>query len=254
MLLNLVSNALKYNREGGSVIIARADVGRWTRLSVADTGRGIAPDLLPRVFVAFDRLGAEETTIQGTGLGLALTRGIVAAMGGEVGVESTLGQGSTFWIELETTDTQDLAPAAAADAADEEAAVAIAGTILYIEDNPSNRQLIERLMEPFEDVTLLLAARGQLGLHKAREHRPDVVLLDVNLPDLNGEHVLAELQADPRTCDIPVIMVSADATAVQIERLELAGANAYVTKPIDVPLLLRTIHVAIRESRSDADG
>ena len=180
--------------------------------------------------------------MEGTGLGLALSKGLVEAMGGIIGVHSVPGVGSTFWLNLPLAGD----PLAAANCdtsslqgfAGEEVCT---GTILYIEDNLSNLRLIEMLLEAHRQVNLLSAQQGTLGLEMARATRPDLILLDLHLPDIPGWEVLAALQADAATRDIPVVVISADATRPQIERLTKGGARAYLTKPIDVPALLQVL-------------
>jgi signal transduction histidine kinase/ActR/RegA family two-component response regulator len=236
VLLNLLSNSIKYNRPGGTVRIGVAARNGTTRIEVADSGEGIAAENFSRLFTPFDRLGADERQIDGTGLGLVLSKGLVEAMGGRLEAESRVGSGSTFRIELQTTAS----PVAAAEeehhlpAEDARPAGDRRYTILYIEDNLSNLKLVERILGDRPDVHLIAAMQGGLGLELAREHRPDLVLLDLHLPDIQGDEVLARLQADPEFNGTPVIVLSADATKGRIQRLLDAGACAYLSKPIDV--------------------
>ena len=250
VLLNLLANAVKYNRRGGSVYVTWEErPGPVLRVSVHDTGRGIPPDLVDRLFTPFDRLGAEATGEEGTGLGLALSQRLMEAMGGRIGVESTVGQGSTFWIELPLVD----APVAPADPPAEveappAAAAGPARTVLLIDDNLANLRLVERILEIRPGITILSALQGRLGLELARQHRPDLVLLDLQLPDLDGEEVLRRLQGDPATEAIPVIIFSADATPGQIARLRRAGAHDYLTKPFRVAAFLALIDGVLHEN------
>ncbi len=240
VLLNFLSNAVKYNREGGRITVACAALadGRL-RIGVTDTGPGLGPAELARLFTPFDRLGAETSGVEGTGLGLTLSKRFVEAMGGRVHVESAVGVGSTFAVELAaaTAPDQDLheavlpAPATAA----------TAGTVLYVEDNLANVRLVERVLQRRPRIILLPAAQGRLGLDLAREHRPDLILLDSHLPDVPGAEVLRRLREEPRTARIPVVMVSADATPGEIRRLLEAGAEAYLTKPLDVRQFLDVV-------------
>ena len=246
VLLNLLSNAVKYSPAAGRVRIECRQVrARGLRICVADQGPGIEADKIERLFVAFDRLGAERSAVPGTGLGLTLSKHLVEAMGGRIGVKPTRGGGSTFWVQLPRlrgsgNPRRALPPsiggepgAGAAPAADGPAGAAV-HTVLYIEDNDSNLRLMEHLVSPLPRVKLLTARTGGEGLALARRCRPHLVLLDLHLPDLPGREVLARLQSDPRTCRIPVVAVSADATADTAKRLIEAGARAYLTKPLNV--------------------
>jgi CheY-like chemotaxis protein len=242
VLLNLLTNAVKYNYPDGSARLAWSEEGDRVRIVVRDTGQGIPPEKLDRLFSPFERLGAEATDVEGTGLGLALSRGLVEAMNGTIGVESTVGEGSAFTLDL---------PAAARQLQQQREAVARAGleepssnghrkqTILYVEDNLPNLELIEHILARWPHVQLLPAMQGRLGIDLALRHVPDLVLLDLHLPDMNDIEVLQALRADPRTADVPVVVVSADATHGQIDRLLAAGAQAYLTKPLDVQQFLR---------------
>jgi PAS domain S-box-containing protein len=243
VLMNLLSNAVKYNVTGGTVqiICSHPGPGRL-RLSVQDTGPGIPVEKQGRLFTPFDRLGAEQTGVEGTGMGLALSKGLVEAMGGTLGVQSAAGEGSAFWVELERADPAPRACAEPACGVQGEAEQAPAQrTILYIEDNLASLELIEGVLAREPGITLLTAMQGSRGLDLARAQRPDLVLLDVHLPDMPGDEVLRRLQADAATRHIPVMVISADATHHQEERLTAAGARAYLTKPIDIRQLRATL-------------
>jgi len=248
VLLNLLSNAVKYNREGGAVRVGCEDgPSSRIRFTVTDTGAGITPDMIDRLFRPFDRLGAEQTAIEGTGLGLALSLRLVEAMGGTLTAKSTVGTGTTFTVDLERAD----GPSAQHEAAfvpdvRDGAAADVRGTVLYIEDNLSNLRLLERIVARRPGVTLLSAMQGTRGLELARDHRPDLIILDLHLPDMPGTDVLARLLTDPKTKAIPVVILSADATAGQISRLVDQGARAYLTKPLDVRELLSLIDDILR--------
>jgi PAS domain S-box-containing protein len=247
VLLNLLSNAVKYNRPGGSVTVSCRDRGATqVRISVADTGPGVRPEMMSRLFAPFDRLDAGQTDVEGTGIGLTLAKSLTEAMGGTLHVESVLGEGSTFSVDLPRvegpveryvrlqTEPATL-PAISADGLCEPGR---RHTVLYIEDNSSNLRLIERILGRRGDVEVVSAMQGRLGIDLARQHLPSLILLDLHLPDISGEEVLRRLLDDPVTASIPVVMVTADATPGQVQRLLSAGAAAYLTKPLDVAKLL----------------
>ena len=235
VLLNLLSNAVKYNRDRGSVTVSCSQLpnGRVV-VTVTDTGPGIPAEKMDRLFTPFERLGAERTGIEGTGLGLVFVKRLVEAMGGRVSAESQIGAGSTFHVELARADQRrTLAFPSDRPGADVLGAPAMQ-TVLYIEDEFSNLALVLRIMAGRPHLRLLVAMQGGIGLDLARDQRPDLILLDLNLPDVSGNEVLARLQEDTRTCDIPVLVISADATSAQMRRMLGAGAKEYLTKPFDV--------------------
>ncbi len=239
ILLNLLSNAVKYNREGGTVRVCAVADGAHVRIDVADTGAGIPADKLGLVFTPFERLGAEHTSIEGTGLGLALARRLAAEMSGTLTVESKVDQGSVFSVALPLTHESDVASPVVADRDDR--LPTCKGTVLYIEDNTPNVVLMGRLLKHRPGVTMRHAPDGRIGLQMLRTERPDLVLLDLHLEDMRGEEVLRRIWSDPATRDIPVAVVSADATQGSQRRLRAAGAIAYLTKPFEVPAVLRVI-------------
>jgi len=233
VVINLLSNAIKYNRPGGEVRVT-VSPGRagCVRIGVEDTGPGIDPESVEKLFTPFERLGAASGGIQGTGLGLVLSRNLVEAMGGTMGVESDP-SGSTFWVELEAA-----APAAAADEDDallEVRDYGAARTLLYVEDVVAHVHLIEELLRRRPSVRLVPAMLGQMGLDLAREHRPDLILLDVDLPDLGGGDVLLRLRDDEATRDIPVVVLTDGSDD------PLAGASACLSKPIGVRRVLEVL-------------
>lgn len=256
-ILNLVGNGVKYNLPLGSVTVDVSLAGAGTatsdgsvvRLAVRDTGIGIEPDAIDRLFVPFERLGAEHSGVEGTGVGLALSRRLIEMMGGTIGVESTPGKGSTFWIDLpaasEMSPDRDTAtgtgqPAGRA-AGDRQPSGPARGnddhrvtTVLHIEDNASNARLVSRVLARLPSLRLITASRGRLGIDLARQHHPNLVLLDLHLPDLAGTEVLRQLHDHEPTADIPVVVVSADVISLQVDAAIAGGIVAYLTKPIDV--------------------
>ena len=235
VLFNLLSNAVKYNRDGGAVrVSAYTDDGR-TSVLVTDTGPGIPREKVQLLFTPFERLGAEQLGVEGTGLGLALVKGLVEAMNGSTTVESVVDQGSCFTITLPTAAAEEVA--AIHDEVEENSLrpdSGVSGTVLYIEDNASNARLMEVVLSKRPGITMLHAADGETGLTVAREHHPNLVFLDLHLPNVSGQEVLRRIWADPATRDIPVVVLTADATPAQMRRLLASGATAYLTKPVDV--------------------
>jgi len=249
ILLNLITNAVKYNRRGGSVVIQTDkmpldDQGiEYTRVSISDTGEGIAPEDLPKLFRPFERIGAEQTTTEGSGLGLAVVKKLVEAMGGKLGVESTKGEGSTFWFEMPSGESQlNIISQSSKLPLLEPGMENGAGLILYIEDNQSNIELMEHvLLVQRSGIQLVTDIYGKETLKLAIEHRPDLIMLDLNLPDMHGIEVLRSLKANEITHSIPVVIISADAMPKTIEELLKEGAKRFLTKPIDVMELLEVI-------------
>ncbi len=248
VLVNLLSNAIKYNVRGGSVTLDCDDADGRMRLSVTDTGPGVAPDLHERLFAPFDRLDAESRGIEGTGLGLALSKGLMEAIGGSIGVESAPGAGSTFWLDLPIASPapSDRDRTTYDDSPRRPPGDVTTATLLYIEDNIGNVRLIERLLQHRPKVRLLSSLQGSLGVELAQQHHPDLILLDVHLPDLSGFEVLERLSADGRTSSIPVIMLSADASQEQIKRFTDAGVKDYLTKPLDLEYFLTLLDSYLR--------
>ena len=255
-LLNLLSNAVKYSGNDAHIFVeaARERVtdqmsmqagvrpsGDVVRLAVRDTGPGFGDEEKARLFQPFERLGAERTTVPGTGLGLALTRKLVQAMHGTIGVDSERGVGSTFWIRLARSPVAASKPRVRRKAPAVTPVVTSERTVLYVEDNLATIGLMEEVFSMRPQIHLLTAMQGGLTLELAREHRPDLIVLDLHLPDIQGDEVLAQLRSDPRTAGIPVVMCSADATERRRKQLIAAGAHAYLTKPVKVQRFLRML-------------
>ena len=239
VLLNLIANAIKYNSEGGSVSLAVEEgAPGMIRIAVTDTGKGMTPEQLEQLFIPFERLGADDGTVGGSGLGLVVTKGLVEAMNGHIAVESELGVGTTFTIELPLAAAGGVAPANSR----RPPLPATAGDVLYIDDTEENLELIGSLLSELRPgLALRTATNGLDGSLLAEGQRPDVLLLDLNLPDISGEEVMRRLRARPQTGDVPVIVLSADSTTRNINRLLEAGADAYLTKPVNVPQFLDVI-------------
>jgi len=241
VLLNLLSNAIKYNRPEGTVTLTCSQESGRVRLSVTDTGPGINPELRERLFTPFDRLDAESSGIEGTGLGLALSKGLIEAIGGTLGVDSVVGQGSTFWFELPIAEQATILSSRARPSLVRQATSSPAVTVLYIEDDVANVQLVERLLLKRPSIRLITALQGVLGVELAQQYEPSLILLDVHLTDIHGFDVLERLRGDSRTIDIPVIVLSADAAAWQQRRFKNAGVDDYLSKPFDLQHLLDAI-------------
>jgi signal transduction histidine kinase/CheY-like chemotaxis protein len=236
VLLNLVANAIKYNSEGGSVSVDVQQAAPDTaRIAVADSGKGMTTEQMEQLFTPFERLGAEHGTVAGTGLGLVVTKGLVEAMDGRIAVSSEVGVGTTFTIELPLTDARGTVPVGGRRAP----VPATAGDVLYIDDTEENLELIGSVLSELRPgLALRTATNGLEGSLLAEGRRPDVLLLDLNLPDISGEEVMRRMRARTQTGDVPVIVLSADSTSRNINRLLEAGADAYLTKPVNVPQFL----------------
>jgi PAS domain S-box-containing protein len=246
VVLNLLSNAVKYNRHGGAVRIGFVpEPGSEPAsglLTISDDGPGLSDAQCARLFVPFERLDAANRQIQGTGIGLALSRRLVELMGGAIGVDAELGAGSTFWLRLPLGHTpSEAAEPTRGTAARRPTAAGNLRQVLCIEDNPANLRLVENIFEHRPDIALLTAMAPGLGLEMARMHRPALILLDIDLPDMDGYAVMTCLRENSATRDIPVIGVSAKAMPADLRRAEAAGFRAYVTKPLEVGQFLQRI-------------
>jgi CheY-like chemotaxis protein/anti-sigma regulatory factor (Ser/Thr protein kinase) len=251
VMVNLVSNAVKYNCHGGLITICcRLGAADEVEVSITDTGPGLTPAEIERVFVPFERLEAEQHGIEGTGIGLPLALSLTHAMHGLLDVASVPGAGTTFTIrlpraELDSFDVDDAVLRAVGGDRDLElTGPSAALAVVSIEDNPASALLLTRLFKAWPNATLYSARSGREGIALVLEHRPDVVLLDLHLPDLPGEEVFARLQAETATAGIPVIALSADATPPTVRRVLARGITGYVTKPVD----LRQLHNLINDT------
>ncbi|SFB24771.1 PAS domain S-box-containing protein [Collimonas sp. OK607] len=255
VMVNLLSNAIKYNQVDGKVIVKCAMSGKdRVRVSVTDTGAGLAPEQLAQLFQPFNRLGQESSIEEGTGIGLVVTKQLVELMGGVIGVESNVGVGSVFWVELPASSAPELVfddiDKNHAHQLDHVTAHALQSqrTLLYVEDNPANLVLVEQLIARRGDLKLLTAINGHLGIQMARVHQPDVILMDINLPGISGYGALRILQADSATAHIPIMALSANAVPRDIQKGMDAGFFRYLTKPIDVIEFMDALDVALRHA------
>jgi signal transduction histidine kinase/AmiR/NasT family two-component response regulator len=256
VLINLLSNAIKYNKTGGTVIVhcITRTPGR-IRVCVTDTGAGLSPEKVSQLFQPFNRLGQEASVEEGTGIGLVVCKRLIELMGGVIGVESTVGQGSVFWIELNLTDKPQHAASAAEFATVAQTRVQAdvqLRTVLYVEDNPANLMLVEDLIARRPDIRLLSARDGNRGVEIARASRPDVILMDINLPGISGIAALKILADDTATAHIPVVALSANAIPRDIERGLEAGFFRYLTKPIKVNEFMDTLDVTLQFAKTQA--
>jgi len=254
VLINLLSNAIKYNKVGGTVVVdCIASTAERIRICVKDTGEGLTPNKLTQLFQPFNRLGQAASVEEGTGIGLVVCKRLVELMGGVIGVESTVGKGSVFWIDLNLTAEPQ--PAAAEPTAVAQAQVqadARLRTLLYVEDNPANLMLVEDLIARRPDIRLLSARDGNRGIELARASLPNVILMDINLPGISGIQALRILAEDPATAHIPVVALSANAMPRDIEKGLEAGFFRYLTKPIKVNEFMDTLDVALKFSKTQS--
>ena len=248
VLLNLLSNAVKYNRANGTVTLSCLELAeQMLRISVTDTGPGIPVEKQDDLFKPFERLGREAGQIEGTGIGLTITRQIIELLGGRVGFESVYGKGSTFWVDVPISGNQEdvkKKPKAAGMAdpiTDRKVDDGPVRTVLYVEDNPQNMWLMENMIGRIANTKLLTAYNAELGLDLAISKTPDLILMDINLPGMNGLEALKQLQKITETKDIPVIAITAAAMHEEVEAGLKAGFKDYITKPINVPEFIRTI-------------
>jgi signal transduction histidine kinase/DNA-binding response OmpR family regulator/HPt (histidine-containing phosphotransfer) domain-containing protein len=250
VILNLLTNAIKYNSDPGNVFVetAPADQGKL-QIGVRDEGAGIAEDRVAMLYEPFNRLGFEHSAIEGTGIGLTITKGLVDQMNGRIIVDSVVGEGATFWVEMPIST--EVAERQSLEVDVENELSAVEGLILYIEDNPANLELVRKIVGRQLGIRFIDAPSGELGIERARTEMPDVILLDINLPGLDGFQVVEELRGIPEMRSIPVIALTAAATKSDIERGEAADFFAYLTKPIVARDLMATIRRALRPAAFD---
>ena len=256
VLINLLFNAVKYNKPSGSVAVeCTTGPAQSVRISVRDSGAGLTPEQLKQLFQPFNRLGREASAEEGTGIGLVMTKKLVELMDGAIGADSTMGEGSVFWVQFTRADVshRDLSDIELAGLA----RVPVAGsqttrTLLYVEDNPANLELVEQLIARRKDLRLLSAVNATVGIEFALAYRPDVILMDINLPGISGVEALRILRADPATAQIPIIAVSANAVPRDIEKGLAAGFFNYLTKPIKVAQFMSAMDAALTHAKDIA--
>jgi PAS domain S-box-containing protein len=258
VLINLLFNAVKYNRPGGKVVVDYTpSAPNSIRINVRDSGAGLAPEKLAQLFQPFNRLGNEDGVEEGTGIGLVVAKRLVELMGGVIGADSVVDEGSVFWVELTLTSAPQLA-GGGVNPAHLAGPIIRAGaplrTLLYVEDNPANLALVEELVARRHDLRLLSAADGKLGIELARAYLPEVILMDINLPGISGTEAMQILRANPTTAHIPVVALSANAVPNEIKKGLDAGFFRYLTKPIMVGEFMDTLDVALKYSAAGAGG
>ena len=254
VLINLLFNAIKYNKPGGTVdVVCTLRPPGSIRISVRDSGAGLTAEQLAQLFQPFNRLGKESGAEEGTGIGLMVTKRLVNLMGGAIGAESTVGEGSVFWIELGLTTAPLLVDRdTARTTRPPEPNGMPLRTVLYVEDNPANLELVEQLVARRPDLRMLSAADGALGIEFARTCQPELILMDINLPGISGIEALKILRADPSTAHIPILALSANAAARDIEKGLEAGFFSYLTKPIKVDQFMDSLDAALLRSKTSA--
>ena len=264
VLLNLLSNAVKYNRVGGSVTVEVVEAPEsspgMVRTRVRDTGRGIPPDRIDRLFLPFDRLGAEKTGTSGAGLGLALTKGLVESMGGAIGVDTAVGVGTTFWFDLPKGVVNEHGLEIVADAQPRSLPAPGNSRVVVIDDNEANLELLRRVLAMRPGIRPVFARDGAAGLALVLAETPDLVLLDMHLPLIEGDEVLRRIKMNPSSAQVSVVVLSGVADAESIRRTREDGADAYLTKPFDVHELLDltdrllATHAQVAREAADADA
>lgn len=255
IVLNLLSNAVKYNRQNGKIVINVYAIDKeFLKIEISDTGVGIPPNRTHEVFQPFNRLNAEQSGIEGSGVGLPVTKRLTELMGGRIGVKSDIGQGSTFWIELPSDalitdpeiDTETIYHVQKTTLCDKKQY-----RVLCIDDNPANIKLLKHILSHLENIETLTSFTSQLGLELAIAHTPDLIFLDINMPDMNGYNVLTKLKHNQSTADIPVVAITANATTKDIEKGLNAGFDDYITKPIVIKQFLETVDKMLSQGISN---
>ena len=256
IVINLLSNAINYNKEHGTVVVdCTVSAPERIRISVKDTGAGLSAEKLAQLFQPFNRLGQEAGGVAGTGIGLVVTKRLAELMDGVLGVESTPGEGSVFWCELTSAAAPQLKIQGDEFEASDRPQLSTGAqrTLLYVEDNPANMELVEQLIERCPDLRMITAVNGTLGVELARATQPDAILMDINLPGISGIKALKILRGDPATARIPVIALSANAMPRDIEKGLEVGFFRYLTKPIKIKELMDTLNEALEFADESAD-
>ena len=244
VLLNLLSNAVKYNKSAGEITLDSEVIDSVLRISVTDTGPGIPAEKIKELFKPFSRLGAEETSIEGTGIGLTITKELIQHMGGSIGVESVVGVGTTFWVELPVADAADAIVPRDQGKTFQNSKVEDAGydgTVLYVEDNAANMLFMESVFERFANLRLITATNAEDGIALAKRENPDMLLLDIALPGMSGNEAVSKLRQEGGFEKKPIIALSANAMQRDIQAGLDAGFDVYLTKPLDINLLMKEL-------------